>query len=97
MHFYLNVLFIWPLGDWKYRVLTQNSEEVRSEWACKVLEIKKTLQNSCLIDHGMMELKLKSDDTRKIYVRKRVIFLICEVKISTSWKGNSKHLRFMVN
>jgi hypothetical protein len=28
MHFYLNVLFIWPLGDWKYRVLTQSSEEV---------------------------------------------------------------------
>jgi len=40
MHLYVSVLLICPLVNWKYRVLTQTDEEVRSEWICKMLAIK---------------------------------------------------------
>jgi hypothetical protein len=40
MRLYVSVLLVCPPVNWKYRVLTQSGEDVRSERVCKVLEVE---------------------------------------------------------
>jgi hypothetical protein len=90
MHVYVSVLLICPFVSWKYLVLTQSGEEVRSERDCKALEMK-VLQHSHLIHHSIIEHKLTSGDTRRImYIPKRRVFLICGAEDFNSLEREDK-------